>query len=430
MYVERHARPALPSLNAIEASNAVRAENFRGLPEAIPLWRFREVLTKLGTELGLSSGAVVYALDLMGLLTEADWRGDGRAITYHAIRSYARKVGKAERTIHGYEHQLVLAGLVHRTIKHARRHDGMGNDARRTGLDWRSFGARMPELLQLLERRQAEEQHRLDLEVRVRAARRIVAGLIDVARERAGEGVSEDVQALCTAYVEADVSRLRRTLSIADLQRRLGMLLMLQDRLTVFLADIDPQPADQSANSVRPIDTTEIPPCPSDIRSGRPDGRTGLEKSGGKGRKKGGDHLDVQVKTMPPLPEIWEAAPDTWKAALGPETGISWPVLIDLARHFATELGVSPYAWRRALEVLGPSETALALVVLDRNRDHPVRPVSSVGGALVGMTRRAEAGAFNLAPSIYGILSRNGLRHGKGGRERRKPRPERPWAVL
>ena len=86
--------------------------------------------------------------------------------------------------------------------------------------------------------------------------------------------------------------------------------------------------------------------------------------------------------------------------ALRPETDISWPVLIDLARHFAPQLGVSPYAWQRALKVLGPSEAALALVVLDRGRDHPVRPVGSVGDALVGMTRRAEAG-----PSILRLRS-------------------------
>jgi len=110
---------------------------------------------------------------------------------------------------------------------------------------------------------------------------------------------------------------------------------------------------------------------------------------------------------LPPLGEIWKAAPDHWKNALGGEVEISWPILIDLARHFVPRLAVSAHAWHRALKVLGPSEAALALIVLDRNRDHPTRPVRSVGGALIGMVRRAEAGTFNLAPSVFGILSRS-----------------------
>jgi len=126
-----------------------------------------------------------------------------------------------------------------------------------------------------------------------------------------------------------------------------------------------------------------------------------------------------ETDSLPPLSDIWIAAPNSWKNALGSEITITWPILIDLARHFVSRLGVSSHAWHKALEVLGPSKAALALVVLDRNRDHPMRPVISVGGALVGMVRKAEQGTFNLAPSIFGILSRvenNSLETGRGVR--------------
>jgi len=440
MHIEQIKHERAGGLDAIEARNALRAEHFLRLSEDIPLWRFREVLIKLGTELGLSGGAVVYALDLLGLLTEADWRGDGRAVTYHSVRVYARKVGKSERTICGYERQLIAAGLAHRTVKHARRHNGMGNEARRTGLDWRSFGARLPELLILLEQRKAEEQRRLDLEARIRTSRRIVLGLIEALVDREGEGA---VAAIAQDYARADVSRLRNTMTMVDLERRIAALVVLQGSLVEKLhsqaeeSDVDNQgfPAQaviQSEDSVRLINITNISSCPTDIRningtnrnknqtcsSKRPNGRHSLEISSSglrqtssqyaEGSTDGAARKIQNTDTLPSLPNIWKAAPDSWKAALGSEVDISWPILIDLAQHFVPRLGVSAHAWRGAVDTLGPSEAALALIVLDRNRDHPTRPVRSVGGALVGMVRRAEQGAFNLAPSVFGILTRSG----------------------
>ena len=449
MQIEQIKHDRAGGIDVIEARNALRAENFSRVPEEIPLWRFRDVLIKLGTELGLSGGAVVYALDLMGLLTEADWRGDGRAVTYHSVRVYARKVGKSERTICGYERQLIAAGLAHRTVKHGRRHNGMGNEARRTGLDWRSFGARLPELLMLLERRRDEEQHRLDLESRIRSSRRIVLGLIEALIDREGEGA---IAAIEQDYDRADVSRLRNTMTLIDLERRIAALSLLQSRLGALLCpedddeDVDKincssEEVIQSEDSVRLINTTNILTCPSDIRNPtasiknkdpasfrkHPNGCQSLELSSSEGRIMPSEDCEIgsgralrkpqDIDTLPSLSEIWKAAPTSWKTALGSDVEISWPILIDLAQHFVPELGVSAHAWRRALDVLGPSEAALALVVLDRNRDHPTRPVRSVGGALVGMVRRAEQGAFNLAPSVFGILTRaaNAERGTRGG---------------
>ena len=437
MQAERIEQSRAGRIDATEALNAVAAEEFRGLADDIPLWRFRDVLTKLGTELGLSGGTVVYALDLMGLLTEADWRGDGRAVTYHSIRTYARKVGKSERTICGYERQLIIAGLAHRTVKHARRHGGMGNEARRTGLDWRAFGARLPMLLDLLERRVAEEQCRLDLEARIRTSRRTVLGLIAALIDREGHIASIEQD-----YARADVSRLRNTMTLVDLERRHAALTLLQNRLIDVLGHERNNPTVdnhrssaqltiQSEDSGGLIDTTDIPPCPTDIRRlapfakserqirtpKRPERTRCLEKSSSERRPTARRYFEVgadstmreprNTETLPTLGEIWKAAPQSWKTALGSEIDITWPILIDLARHFTAKLGVSAHTWHKALNVLGPSEAALALIVLDRNRDHPSRPVRSVGGALTGMIRRAEEGAFNLAPSVFGILTRS-----------------------
>lgn len=411
--MERNSRPTT-SRATVEACNAVKAETFRKLPAEIELWRFREVLLRLRRYLRLSDGAVTYALDLMGLLTEADWRGDGRPVTFHSIRGYARKVDKCERTIAKYEAQLIDAGLVHRTVKHARRHGGHGNADRRTGLDWRAFGAEMPHLLKRLDERDAQDQRCLDLETRIRSERRIILGLAEAAEE----GRALDIETQLSAL---GVSPLRACLCVEELEPISAKLVLLRaDLADVIEKNVDSKIAgdniefhahesEQSDSLVRLIDTTSYSSSPTEKRSclGIESGREQLSYDAdvdaqanlrSKERKSSLDAI--------PLPEIWQAAPEAWKSALGQEVDISWPALIELANHLAPRLGVSPYAWSGALRVLGPSEAALALLVLDRNRDHPARPVISVGGALVGMTRRAKQGDFNLAPSIYGIISR------------------------
>jgi len=392
--------PRARSLGTVEACNAMRAESFRRLPDDIGLWRFREVLTKLGTALGLSGGAVVYALDLMGLLTEADWRGDGRAVTYHSIRTYARKVGKSERTICEYERQLIAAGLAHRTLKHARRHGGNGDGKRRTGLDWRSFGASMPDLLARLDARRAEEERRLDIEARIRTERRIVLGLAEGMEEGRARVLLERLKAM-------KVMRLSGTAEVADLAARLGALVLLRDALAGDNPAIAAQDADRSEDRSDRIDDTENHPSPSDIRIAQEKSRIGIAHRGCPDGRSTTDRRKTGIDAIP-LTEIWQAAPESWKTALGPDTSITWPLLVDLAGRIAPRLDVSPGAWWDASRKLGPSEAALALMVLDRNRTHPTRPVRSVGGALVGMPRRAGEGAFNLAPSVHGIMARAG----------------------
>ena len=412
---ERNPR-STQSRATVEACNALKAETFKKLPEEIELWRFREVLLRLRRFLRLSDGAVTYALDLMGLLTEADWRGDGRPVTFHSVRGYARKVDKCERTIGKYEAQLIEAGLVHRTVKHARRHGGHGDARRRTGLDWRAFGVEMPDLLKRLEERNAYDARCLDLEARIRSERRIILGLAEAADE--GRALHIDAQLLAL-----DVSPLRACLCVEELEPILASLVLLRADLAdvVYVDDdetvgdnavIHTHESEQSESLSGLIDTTSYSSSPTEKRSCYRVKRSGDQQPGNAETAPFGMHRTVKRESGTdaiPLSEIWQAAPVGWKSALGQEVDISWPALIELANHLAPGLGVSPYAWSRALRVLRPSEAALALLVLDRNRDHPARPVISVGGALIGMIRRAEKGDFNLAPSVYGIMNRKPL---------------------
>ena len=70
------------------------------------------------------------------------------------------------------------------------------------------------------------------------------------------------------------------------------------------------------------------------------------------------------------------------------------------------ELGINVSAWLDAVEVMGQGIAFVALIVIDRNRFHPVVPVRCPGGALRAFTRKAQAGELNLSRAIIGIWER------------------------
>ncbi len=83
----------------------------------------------------------------------------------------------------------------------------------------------------------------------------------------------------------------------------------------------------------------------------------------------------------------------------------------DALPYLLRELGVNVSAWSAAVDVMGDEAAFIALLVIDRNRFHPVTPVRSPGGALRAFTDRARRGELNLTRAILGIRERD--RQGK-----------------
>jgi len=103
---------------------------------------------------------------------------------------------------------------------------------------------------------------------------------------------------------------------------------------------------------------------------------------------------------------LLDLAPERWREALDGIETVNWSVIGYVAAARRAELGVSDHAWRSGIERMGERCAAICLAVLDINRDHPTKPVRSVGGAFVAMTRRAQAGELHLEPSIQWITAR------------------------
>ena len=55
---------------------------------------------------------------------------------------------------------------------------------------------------------------------------------------------------------------------------------------------------------------------------------------------------------------------------------------------------------------MGWIDALVALVVIDRNRDHPTAPVRNPGGLLRDLARRRQAGTLDLGASVMGVWRR------------------------
>ena len=67
-------------------------------------------------------------------------------------------------------------------------------------------------------------------------------------------------------------------------------------------------------------------------------------------------------------------------------------------------LGVSPSAYQEACEVMGPENAAIAVACILERAEH----ITSPGGYLRDLTRKAARGEFGLGPMLMAALRANG----------------------
>lgn len=83
----------------------------------------------------------------------------------------------------------------------------------------------------------------------------------------------------------------------------------------------------------------------------------------------------------------------------------TWGDLIRMTPQLCMLAGISEDARRRAVEQMGEQQAAIAIAVTVQKRDHQL--VTSAGGYLRAMTKRAAAGELHLARSVFGLVARN-----------------------
>lgn len=104
-----------------------------------------------------------------------------------------------------------------------------------------------------------------------------------------------------------------------------------------------------------------------------------------------------------PLPMVLRACPQIADYMPGGRIE-SWRDLMAAAVLVRSMLGVSPSAYQEACEVMGPENAAVAVACILERAEH----ITSPGGYLRDLTRKAARGEFGLGPMLMAALRANG----------------------
>jgi replication initiation protein RepC len=124
-----------------------------------------------------------------------------------------------------------------------------------------------------------------------------------------------------------------------------------------------------------------------------------------------GERQSSSTRTYP-LGMVLQACPDIVDYGKGGQISC-WRDLIDAAAIVRSALGVSPDAWKQALDVLGEHDASIVIAaILQRGEE-----IKSAGGYLRVLTGKAREGEFSLGPVLMALLRGKAA---KAARERKR----------
>ena len=319
-----------------------------------------------------------------------------------------RAHGMPASTLRKHLAVLVDAGLIiRRDSPNGKRYARKG----RTGAIELAFGfdlgplvARAEEFQRLADEIEAAERALKLVRERITICRRDIAKMIATGIEeavpvrRGGQGAADwtQVHALYRSIVE----RIPRTATLEQLEPVAEDLGLLADDILISL-EFHAKTQIQSANES--IDERHK-------QNSNPDSFIDFEPSLQKGRV-ASVVPDPRPETKPegslPLGMVLEACPDIVDYTKGGIT--NWRDLLAVAAVVRPMLGISPSAWEEASAALGERQaTVVVAAILQKGA-----AISSAGGYLRSLTRKAEAGQFSLGPMLMALI---------GSRKREKMR--------
>jgi len=426
---------------AMVASQAA-TEAFRVKPDAaekiVHKWRLFRVLTEAKEPLGVTDRAlsVLHALlsfhqETALTLSQAEAKaGEGGSLSPGLVVFPSNKElsirahGMAPATLRRHLACLVEAGLIIRRDspngkRFARRGQG-GEIEDAFGFDLTPLVARAEEIENLAEDVRAENRAIALLREKITLTRRDIVKMIETGMEEGVPGdwddfhgryatlsgrygrkfargdlaaMAEELAALASEIrnlLEAHVKAQNMSANESQTERH------IQNQTTNF-SDLEPSLQEGRAEPPGPNDEeVGAPSAPEPeliaVQSGKPDAKP-------------------QAPRTYPLGMVLEACPDILDFA--PSGISSWRDLASTAAVVRSALGVSPDAWRQALEVLGEHDASIVIAaILQRGEE-----IKSAGGYLRALTAKARAGDFSLGPVLMALLRGKAA---KAARERKR----------
>jgi replication initiation protein RepC len=443
-------RPLSLAMVAAQAETRDFAAKSDASETVVHKWRLFRALTEAKGPLGVADRAlsVLHALlsfhqETALTLPEAE-AGEGESdsptpgiVVFPSNRELSiRAHGMAPATLRRHLASLVETGLIIRRDspngkRFARRGQG-GEIAEAFGFDLTPLIARAAEIENLAEEVRAENRAIALLREKITIVRRDIVKMIETGMEQGVRfaAVSIDGQKICDweglyGRYQVLAGRYTRGLGWGDLNTLAGELVSFATEIEKLLETHvkgQKNSASESQNE-RHIQNqiTKIPDLEPDLREGRAETSVSMPEEANADRE-GVPKTEApssgvsERKTSPPraypLGMVLHACPDI--ADYGNSGEIScWRDLIDAAAIVRSALGVSPDAWKQALDVLGEHDASIVIAAILQRGDE----IKSAGGYLRVLTAKAREGEFSIGPVLMALLRGKAA---KAARERKR----------
>jgi replication initiation protein RepC len=335
---------------------------------------------------------------LLSFHPETTLAGDGELVVWPSNEQLmARANGMPATTLRRHLAVLVDCGLIIRRDspngKRFARKGRRGEIEQAYGFDLAPIVARAEEFRELAEAVQAEKKALRVSRERLTLLRRDIVKMIDAGIE---EKVPGNWGRVLQVYQEI-VCRLPRTAArhlIESVVEKLEDLWAeIRDTLESFTKTKNPD-ANESHFGEH-------------IQNSNPDSLSDSETSSGKHEEAARFAENENVRSLPkrdlPLGIVLDACPNLAELAAGGQKGGQirhWRDFLAAAETARPMLGISPSAWKEAIEVLGEQQAAITLAAIyQRNAQ-----INNAGGYLRSLTERARDGKFSTWPMVMALL--------------------------
>src|SRR5277367_2823438 len=349
----------------------------RSSEKAVHKWQVFRAICAAKIRVGVSERALAVLDALLSFHPETTLSGDGLIVFPSNQQLALRAHGMAPATLRRHLAALVDRGLVIRRDspngkRFARKGHG-GAIETAFGFDLGPLVARADEFEAWAEEVRAEERALRLVRERVTLCRRDIAKMIATGVEEGapvrlgGQGPSDwsEIHGLYRGVLD----RIPRSASRIELEPIAEELTTLADEI-LSLLETHVKSSDSSGNEPQPEPSSS-------------------------------------PQQAFPLGMVLQACPDIVDYAKG---GISnWRDLQATAAVVRSMLGISPSAWQEAQSVMGELPAAIVVAAILQR----ATAITSAGGYLRELTRKAEAGEFSLGPMLMALI---------GGRKREKKR--------
>ncbi|PZM16502.1 plasmid replication protein RepC [Rhizobium tubonense] len=361
--------------------------------KSVDKWKLFRSLCEARKVIGVSDRALAVLNALLSFYPKTELSDENGLVVFPSNTQLSlRTHGMADTTLRRHLAALVDAGLIFRKDspngkRYARKGRG-GAISVAFGFSLAPLLARAQQIEQLAAEMVAQRQLDKHLKEQVSLCRRDIAKLIEAARHEGIAGDWQDVQLQFDALTVA----LPRSPQTAELSSLLNNLEAFRDEIVKCL-ETYVNASNESANDshigghIQSSDTNPI----SESERGVPTGAEPHDPA-------------IKPKSLPlskaySLDMVLQACPEI--AMYGPTGSISsWRDLIVAGQVVRSTLAVSAAAYQKAYEVMGPENASTVIAcILER-----VDQISSPGGYLRDLTRKAESGAFSLGPMLMALL--------------------------